>query len=92
VKRRLAITAEAQRDLLSIRDHIAGYNPSRAESYLDELIARCELIADFPFAAPANLRNHKDWRAVPYGFYIIFYTVSERRVRIRAIKHSATLK
>jgi plasmid stabilization system protein ParE len=32
VKRRLAITAEAQRDLSSIRDHIAGDNPTRAET------------------------------------------------------------
>lgn len=91
MKRRLALTAEVQRDLLSIRDHVAGDNPSRAERYLDEWIARCALIADFPLAAPANPRNHKDWRAVPYGFYIIFYTVSERRARVRAIKHSATL-
>jgi len=92
VTRRLTITAEAQRDLLSIRDHIAGDNPARAETYLDELIARCERIVDFPFTAPANLRNHKDWRAIPYGAYIIFYSVSERRVRVRAVKHSASLK
>jgi toxin ParE1/3/4 len=92
VKRRLAITAEAQRDLLSIRDHIAGDNPTRAETYLDELIARCERIVDFPFAAPANLRNRQNWRAIPHGAYMIFYSVTDRLVRIRAIKHSATLK
>ncbi|HJV41874.1 hypothetical protein [Caulobacter sp.] len=59
MKRQLVISAEAQRDLLRMRDYIADDNPNRA---------------------------------VPYGFYMIFYTVTERRARIRAVKHSATLK
>ena len=91
MKRQLVISAEAQRDLLRIRDYIADDNPSRAETYLDELLGRCVAIADFPFAAPETLRR-PGWRAAPYGFYVIFYMVTERRVRIRAVKHSATLK
>ncbi|MBC7669483.1 MAG: type II toxin-antitoxin system RelE/ParE family toxin [Gemmatimonadaceae bacterium] len=66
--------------------------PRRAERYLDELLDRCERVVDFPFAAPANLRNRKDWRAIPYGPFIIFYSVSDRLVRIRAVKHAASLK
>ncbi|HWT52087.1 MAG TPA: type II toxin-antitoxin system RelE/ParE family toxin [Caulobacter sp.] len=91
MKRRLVISAEAQSDLLRIRNYIADDNPGRAETYLEELLARCSAIADFPFSGPETLRR-KGWRAVPYGFYMIFYTVTERRVRIRAVKHSATLK
>lgn len=91
MKRQLVVSAEAQRDLLRIRDYIADDNPNRAESYVEELLARCAAIADFPFAAPETFRR-AGWRAVPYGFYIIFYTVTEQRVRIRAVKHSATLK
>jgi len=86
------ISAEAQRDLLSIRDYIASDNPVRAASYLDELLQRCEHIVDFPFAAPQNLRNHSNWRAIPHGFYVILYSVTNRSVRIRAVKHAATLK
>jgi toxin ParE1/3/4 len=92
VRRRLVISAEAQRDLLAIQDYIAGDNPIRATSYLDELLERCENIVDFPFAALQNLRNHSNWRAIPHGFYVILYSVTNRSVRIRAIKHSATLK
>lgn len=91
MKRQLVISAEAQHDLLRIRDYIADDNPERAETYVEELLARCAGIADFPFAAPETLRR-EGWRAAPYGFYLIFYTVTERRVRIRAVKHSATLK
>jgi toxin ParE1/3/4 len=83
---------EAQRDLLSIRDYIASDNPHRAQSYLDELIARFERIVEFPFAAPRNLRNRAGWRAISHGAYVIFYSVSGQLVRIRAVKHSATLK
>lgn len=86
------ISAEAQRDLLSIRDYIAIDNPARAASFLDELLERCESAIDFPFAAPQSLRNHANWRAIPYGFYVILYSVTDRSVRIRAVKHSATLK
>ncbi len=92
MKRRLVISAEAQRDLLSVRDYIASDNPARAASYLDELLERCESIVDFPFAAPENLRNHANWRAIPYGSYVILYSVTDRSVRIRAVKHAATLK
>jgi toxin ParE1/3/4 len=86
------ISAEAQRDLLSIRDYIAGDNPSRAETYLDELVQRCERIIDFPYAAPHNLRNYSNWRSIPYGSCVIFYSVTDKLVRVRAVKHSATLK
>ncbi len=91
MKRRLVISAEAQRDLLGIRNYIADDNPARAETYLDQLLARCVSVVDFPFAAPISLRR-SGWRAVPHGSYMIFYTVTERVVRIRAVKHSATLK
>lgn len=90
--RRLVITAEAQRDLLSIRDYIAGDNPIRAESYFDELLEHCERVVDFPYAAPQARRGDSSWRAVPHGSYVIFYSLTDRSVRIRAIKHSATLK
>ena len=92
MKRRLVITAEARRDLLSIRDYIAGDNPSCAETYLDELLEHCERIVDFPYAAPQSLRDNPDWRAIPHGSYMIFYSVTDRLVRVRAIKHAATLK
>ena len=91
MKRRLVISTGAQRDLLSIRNYIADDNPSRAETYLDELLTRWAAVVDFPLAAPVSSRR-RGWRAVPHGFYMIFYTVTERTVRIRAVKHAATLR
>lgn len=92
MKRRLVISAEAQRDLLSIREYIASDNHSRAETYADELLECCERIVYFPYAAPQNLRHHPDWRAISHGWYMIFHSVTDRLVRVRAVKHSATLK
>ena len=91
MRRRLAISLAAQRDLVEIRNYIAIENPARAETYLAELLDRCGRLVDFPFAAPLHPRR-SGWRSIPYGDYVILYSVTDRAVRIRAVRHSATLK
>ena len=91
MRRRLAISPAAQRDLVEIRNYIAVDNPARAETYLAELLDRCSRLVDFQFAAPDHPRR-SGWRSIPYGYYVILYSVTDRTVRIRAVRHSATLK
>ena len=46
------ITASAQADLDEIFDYIAVDNPGRALTFTDELVDRCNELADFPKAYP----------------------------------------
>jgi plasmid stabilization system protein ParE len=51
---RVVISAEAQNDLSEIGAFIQPYNPKRALSFVDELLDRCEALADIPKAFYAN--------------------------------------
>lgn len=42
------ITAQAEADLERIGDYIAEDNPQRAASFIPELLARCERLAETP--------------------------------------------
>ncbi len=44
------MTAAPQDDLEAIRSFIAADNPMRAASFVDELLERCESLADAPEA------------------------------------------
>jgi plasmid stabilization system protein ParE len=53
---RLVITAAAKADLLAIRRTIGADNPSRALSFVEELLDRCLVLADTPKAYPLVTR------------------------------------
>jgi toxin ParE1/3/4 len=48
----VAFTDEAKANLRAIGDWIANENPARAETFVDELVASCEQLADMPQAFP----------------------------------------
>jgi plasmid stabilization system protein ParE len=49
---KLVITAAAKADLLAIRRYIETDNPTRALSFVEELLDRCLALADTPRAYP----------------------------------------
>ncbi len=85
---RFAQSAEA--DLEAIADWIAKDNPARAISFVRELRAACEIIADAPEAFPLveRYKAHGIRRKVN-GNYLIFYVRDENAVIIIHILHGA---
>lgn len=83
-------SAEAESDLEQIADYIAGDNPQRALSFVQELRQKCEALAYAPLAFPAVPRyeNH-DVRRRVYGNYLIFYRAEAHRVVILHILNGA---
>jgi toxin ParE1/3/4 len=80
----------AKLDLLSIGEHIEQENPTRAVSFVDELIDRCYTLADLPRRYPLVPR-YEHWgilRCV-HGNYLIFYRVREDAVDIVHVLHGA---
>jgi len=80
----------AKLDLLSIGENIGQENPTRAVSFVDELIDRCYSLADLPRRYPLVPRyEHWGIRRCVYGNYLIFYRVREDAVDIVHVLHGA---
>jgi addiction module RelE/StbE family toxin len=80
----------AKLDLLSIGEHIGEENPTRAISFVDELIDHCYTLADLPRRYPLVPRyEHWGIRRCVHGNYLIFYRVREDAVDIVHVLHGA---
>jgi toxin ParE1/3/4 len=75
----------AEADLEEIADYIARDNPRRALSFIGEIRERCRKIVDFPEAAQLHPEYGEGVRVIPFGQYLIFYTVQPGEVRIERI-------
>jgi plasmid stabilization system protein ParE len=84
------ITAQAEADLERIGDYIVEVDPQRAASFIHELLARCERLAQMPNGFSLVPRyEHTAVRRRPYGSYLIFYRVGEDRIEILHILNGA---
>lgn len=79
----------AEIDLEEIADYIARDNPARAVSFIREIRAQCLKMTDYPEAAPLRPELGEGIRLVPFGRYLIFYTIHASSVRVERILHSA---
>lgn len=85
------LTAEAERDLEAIGDHIAADNPERALSFIREMRAACLGLADFPERFALVPRYEAEGvRHRVHGNYLIFYRVGDGIVDVLNILHGAT--
>lgn len=79
----------AEIDLEEIGDYIARDNPGRAVSFINEIREQCLDITEYPEAAPLRPELGEGIRMVPFGRYLIFYTVHPKTIRVERILHSA---
>ena len=81
----------AELDLEEIGDYIARDNPRRAVSFIEEIRTRCFLILQTPQGSPLRETLGTDIRVLPFGNYLIYYTVNENtdEVRIERILHAS---
>ena len=87
---KVIITTSAQTDLDEIYDYIALDNPSRALTFTDEVVDRCQELGDFPKAYPLVPRYEaQGFRRRVYGNYLIFYRVQPGTVEVVRIVHGA---
>ena len=77
------ITAEAEADLARIADYIAQGDPLRAATFVDELVQRCQWLADNPRAFPL-LKGYEQHgiRGRPHRQYLIFYVVGDSQIDV----------
>lgn len=84
------LSLEAEADLEAIADHIAADNPSRAVTFIGELVDACRGLADFPGRFPiAERYAAAGIRQRVHGKYLIYYRVSGDDVEVIRIVHGA---
>ena len=84
---RCVFTRTAEQDLEGIADFIANDSPRRALSFVAEIKERCVKIAKRPNAAAYAKAFGEGIRKVPFGSYIIFYTVEDESIVVLRILH-----
>jgi plasmid stabilization system protein ParE len=87
---RVHVSKIAHHDIEAIVEHIAKDSPSRAVSLAIELLDRCESLALHPerYAVAVSI-GHRSIRRVPYGNYVILYSVSDDMIEVHHIVHAA---
>jgi len=84
------ITDEAAVDFEHIGDIIAEDNPARSATFVRELVARCERLADMPrrFGLLAG-HESSGLRKLVHDGYLIFYRIDDTQVTIARILNGA---
>jgi plasmid stabilization system protein ParE len=86
----VVITAAAKADLLAIRRTIAADNPARAVTFTEELLDRCQALADNPRAYPLVPRYERfGIRRRVHGDYLIFYRLQPEQIEVIHILQGA---
>jgi toxin ParE1/3/4 len=91
---RVVFAERARRDIGDIYDDIVQHNPEAAQRVEDAIRARCERLADFPFAAVAT--DEPNVRRLPLVRYpyTIYYRIDAMRglVEIARVVHAARIR
>ena len=87
---KVVITAAAKADLLAIRRYIEADNPTRAVSFVEELLDRCLALADTPRAYPLVPRYERfGIRRCVHGDDLIFYRLQPEVIEVIHILQGA---
>lgn len=85
-------TRQAREDLRAVRAHIARDAPATASAYVRKLRLSVGRLRQFPYSGEVIPEiGHEELREVLQGNYRIIYRVSESRVDILAVFHSARI-
>jgi toxin ParE1/3/4 len=85
----LLFSRRAEFDLEEIGDYIAKDNPTRAASFVREIIEHCRRLINFPKAAPLRREFGEGVRLSVFGRYLIFYVAHGELLEIRRVVHGA---
>jgi toxin ParE1/3/4 len=86
---RLRIAAAARADMDSIGEFIRRDNPIRAETFIEEIAAKIETIAERPFSFRARPDLKPRFRSAIHGSYVIVFQVVDEQIEILRVMHGA---
>ena len=86
---KVSISPPALAAIEEIGAYIERDNPSRARSFVEELIAACHDLSDFPRRYPSVPLFGPNAHKRTIGNYLIIYDVLEDHVEVTAVRHAA---
>lgn len=86
---KLAIQPRADRDLREAWKYIARDNESAADSYLDRLWKRLEILCSFPDAGTPRFDLRPKLRSWPLERHVAYYEPCEAEIRVIRILHGS---
>ena len=87
--KRVVFSPLAKHDLQSIADYIAADNPSRAETFVEEIEARCLALGGFPRSARPFPQLGPRAHILPHGNYVILYQDLDAEISIERVVRGA---
>lgn len=82
-------TAKAEEDLVEIWLYIAADNPEAADKLLNQIDAKCKIIAENPSIGQLRSELAPNLRSFPVGRYLIIYQEQEENIEIVRIVHGS---
>ena len=79
----------AWRDLEQIDDRIAAEDPGAAQRFRTNVLRRIALLKRVPEAAQPRPEFGRDIRTIPIGRYVVILRVTQSKVSVLRILHSA---
>ena len=71
----------AEKDIWEIADYLSEHSMSAAIDFLTEVKKHIEGLVDMPLMYP-KINQHKDYRKMVVGDYVVVYIVTEREILI----------
>ena len=86
----VVITEAAYDDLAAIGRYIRADSPRRAETFVREVLSRCERLGEMPRAFPLLPRwEDRGIRRRPFGNYLNFCRIVDETVEVLRVIHGA---
>lgn len=85
----LVISWQARIDLKEIADYIARDNTDRAQSFIDELLAKIDAICEHPLSYRLRTEWRPDLRSSTHHGYHIIFRLGANRVEIARVMHGS---
>jgi toxin ParE1/3/4 len=85
----VTFSPNSRQDLFEIGDYIAKDSHANARRFVEKLIQQCKRIGNAPLGYPGREGLAPGLRMAALGSYVIFFSVSERKVRIERVLHGA---
>ena len=88
---KIVITPDAEEDIRQVFDYISEYSLQAALAQVDRFLEKIELLRQFPrLGKTIDMLNNERLRSFYVGGYrIAYYIVSENRIDILRVHHSA---